>query len=116
MPSRFKGEMHVFNHEFTGKNTNLDERLDSDDEPKEWSIPKNKIDEISRIHDIGYRDYGEINGTRNLKGEHVMDKIMVKMLDDIPYSSLSPYEKLQKFLVRNAINLKQNLGFGIGES
>ena len=112
MPSRFPGELHLFNHEYTGIGTNLDKRLDENDEPYEWSKPVNPIDNISRFHDMSYRDYGEINGRRNLAGEHAADRMMVKELDAIPYSSLTPSEKIQKFLVRNGINIKEKLGFG----
>jgi hypothetical protein len=107
----FKNEQHLFGHNFTGKNTRTDLRLDEDGRPREWSQPVNVIDRTALDHDIGYELFGG-----NKYGEHILDKIMVKELDDIPYSTLTSYEKLQKFLVRNAINLKQKLGFGIGES
>ena len=110
-PNYFKNQQHLFGHNFTGKNTRTDLRLDENGEPYEWSKPVNKIDAISKDHDVGYELFGG-----NKYGEHILDKIMVKELDDIPYNTLTPYEKLQKCLVRNGINIKQKLGFGISES
>src|SRR5258707_6076668 len=112
MPNLYPSEMHLFGHNFTGIGTNLDKRLDENDEPLPHSIPINSIDNIARLYDLSYRDYDTINGKRNLAGEHAGDRMMVKMLDDIPYSSLTPSEKIQKFLVRNTINLKEKLGLG----
>src|SRR6266853_1141219 len=112
MPNLYPSKVHIFEHNFTGKNTNLDKRLDENDEPLSHFIPLNKIDEISRIHDIGYRDYGTIDGKRNLKGEHVMDRIMVQMLDDLDPNTLTTSEKSQRFLVRNGINFKLKMGLG----
>jgi len=77
MPNLYKGERHLFSHNYTGIGTNLDKRLDLDDEPLPHSLPVNKIDEISRLHDIMYRDYGEIAGRKNLTGQHVADRVMV---------------------------------------
>src|SRR6266853_400345 len=112
MPNLYPGERHLFSHNYTGIGTNLEKRLDANDEPLPHSIPVNRIDEISRIHDIGYRDYGTIDGKRNLKGEHVMDRIMVQMLDDIDPNTLTTSEKSQRFLVRNGINFKLKMGLG----
>src|SRR6266853_4607969 len=112
MPNLYPGERHLFSHNYTGIGTNLDKRLDKNDEPLSHSIPVNRIDEISRVHDIGYRDYGTIDGKRNLKGEHVMDRIMVQMLDDLDPNTLTASEKAQKFLVCNGINFKLKMGLG----
>src|SRR6266853_5207272 len=116
MPNLYKGEMHIFGHNFSGKNTNLDKRLGKDDEPLPHSLPVNKIDAISRLHDITYRDLGEINGQRNMHGEHAADRMMVRMLDDLPSNELTTSEKIQRFLVRNGIWLKEKLGFGVSKS
>src|SRR6266853_6593957 len=115
MPNLYKGERHLFSHNYTGIGTNLDKRLDLDDEPLPHSLPVNKIDEISRLHDIMYRDYGEIAGRKNLTGQHVADRVMVKMLDDLDPKTLTDEENAQRWLVRNGINIKEKLGFGVSE-
>src|SRR6266853_3480626 len=110
MPNYFPGELHLFGHNYTGVGTRTDLRLDKDGEPYGWSKPVNAIDAVALNHDIGYSMYGDTK-----KGQHVLDKIMVAKLDAIPYSSLNPAEKVQKFLVRNAINIKEKLGLGVSE-
>src|SRR5438093_3500782 len=104
---RFPSEMHFFNSNFIGPGTRTDLRLDENDEPYEWSMPTSKIDAVALNHDRGYGMYGDTK-----TGQHILDKIMVNELDDIPYSSLTPSEKIQKFLVRNTINAKLKLGLG----
>lgn len=109
MPNLYKGEKHLFNHNFTGVGTRTDLRLNPiTGEPLPHSLPVNVIDATALDHD---RAYDMFHG--NKYGEHIADRMMVKQLDEIPYSTLSPYEKVQKFLVRNAINVKQKLGLGI---
>jgi len=115
MLNLYKGERHLFSHNYTGIGTNLDKRLALDDEPLPHSLPVNKIDEISRLHDIMYRDYGEIAGRKNLTGQHVADRVMVKMLDDLDPKTLTASERAQRWLVRNGINIKEKLGFGVSE-
>src|SRR5271156_5639957 len=111
MPNYFPGEKHVFGANFAGVGTRTDLRLDPiTGEPYEWSKPINAIDATALDHD---RAYDMFHG--NKYGEHILDRMMVKQLDAIPYSTLTPYEKVQKFLVRNAINAKQKLGLGIAE-
>src|SRR6266849_5486231 len=104
---RFPDELHFFNSNFIGPGTRTDLRLDENDEPLPHSIPINKIDAVALNHDLGYKYYGDTK-----TGQHILDKIMVEELDSIPYSSLTPSEKIQKFLVRNTINLKEKLGLG----
>src|SRR5271167_3401019 len=109
---RFPGEIHVFGHSFTGPGTRTDLRLDPvTGEPHEWSKPVNAIDATALDHDRAYELFGD-----SKYGKHVADRMMVKQLDSIPYSSLSTSEKIQKFLVRNAINAKEKLGLGVSES
>src|SRR5271156_6056156 len=108
---RYPGEKHVFGANFAGVGTRTDLRLDPiTGEPYEWSKPINAIDATALDHD---RAYDMFHG--NKYGEHIADRMMVKQLDAIPYSLLTPYEKVQKFLVRNAINAKQKLGLGVSE-
>ena len=70
-------------------------------------MPTSKIDAVALNHDRGYGMYGDTK-----TGQHILDKIMVNELDSIPYSSLTPSEKIQKFLVRNTIAAKLKLGLG----
>ena len=62
-------------YSFCGPNTDLNNRLNPDDTPKEWSKPINKIDEVCLKHDLAYRDSDLGKGTRKNA-----DK---KMLDDL---------------------------------
>src|SRR5271156_6041382 len=111
MPIRFPGEIHFFNHNFTGPNTRTDLRVNRiTGQPHEWSKPVNAIDATALNHDLAYELYGD-----SKYGQHVADRLMVSELDSVPYSSLSTSEKVQKFLVRNAINAKQKLGLGVSE-
>src|SRR6266853_4940643 len=106
MPNLYKGERHLFSHNYTGIGTNLDKRLDSDDEPLPHSLPVNKIDAISRLHDVGYREYGTIAGRRNMAGEHAADRMMIAELDALDPNTLTASERAQRWLVRNGIVFK----------
>jgi hypothetical protein len=59
---------------FCGPNTKLDERLNPDDTPKDWSKPINKIDAICMRHDINYRKADEGFGTRHEADKIVLDE------------------------------------------
>ena len=61
---RYTGERHVYSlapstflkpMQFMGPHTNLDERLNDDLTPKNNSLPINKSDHNSMIHDIEYK-------------------------------------------------------------
>ena len=58
-------------YSFCGPNTNLNNRLNPDDTPKDWSKPVNKIDEVCLHHDLAYRAADLGKGTR-----HEADKKM----------------------------------------
>ena len=45
-------ELHLPGYSFCGPGTNLDKRLDEADNPKPWSKPKNRVDEVCMKHDI----------------------------------------------------------------
>src|SRR5271156_4514761 len=109
---RFPGEIHLFGHNFTSPGTRTNLRVNRiTGQPHEWSKPVNAIDATALNHDLAYELYGD-----SKYGQYVADRLMVSELDNIPYSSLSTSEKIQKFLVRNAINAKQKLGLGINET
>ena len=46
------GQLHLLGYSFCGPGTNLDKRLDEADNPKPWSRPKNRVDEVCMKHDI----------------------------------------------------------------
>ena len=57
-------EMHLPGHNFTGPETNLYKRLNSDGTPKEWSIPINRVDNATYHHDLCYLKH-DYTKTRN---------------------------------------------------
>ena len=65
--------------------------------------PFNQVDEISKRHDICYRDYPN--------DKHGCDKIMLKDLTDI--KSITKREVFDKKLVQSIIGTKTKLGLGI---
>jgi len=49
--------MHLVGHCFTGPGTHLDQRLNPDMTPKEWSEPINRVDKAAYHHDLAYAKY-----------------------------------------------------------
>ena len=93
-------------YSFCGPNTNLTERLNSDDTPKEWSKPINKIDEVCLRHDLAYRDSDLGKGTR-----HDADKKMLDELNNL--KDLNINEKIARTVIKPIIATKHKLGLGI---
>ena len=56
MPRPKKGFV-LSNHKYTGPYNTLHEQLDENDNPLPSQEPFNQVDEISRQHDIYYRDH-----------------------------------------------------------
>ena len=52
-------EMHLPGHNFTGSETKLYKRLNSDGTPKEWSIPINRVDNAAYHHDLCYSKHSD---------------------------------------------------------
>src|SRR6266853_369833 len=98
----FNGELHLCGYNFCGPGIRLDKRLDENDVPYEWSKPINKIDEISMMHDLTYRDYD------SAKGRQVADQIMLDALDNLNDDELTTREKIDKRIVRPLKN-KQSI-------
>ena len=48
------GKLHLPGHSFCDPGTNLNKRLDEADNPKPWSKPKNRVDEVYMKHDIDF--------------------------------------------------------------
>ena len=93
------------NHRYTGPYNPLDEQLDEYDQPKPGHEPFNAVDDISRKHDICYRDNG------NKEGKTKCDKEML-----VELKMLKPRNKREMFdraLIRGIIGTKHKIGFGI---
>src|SRR3981189_3570599 len=103
----YPGELHLPSYNFAGPFTQLEKRLDENDEPLPNSIPINKIDQIAYYHDIMYRDYPTANGRQ------VADQIMLKALDDLDDKDLTTREKIDRRTVRPSIALRKWSGMGI---
>jgi Domain of unknown function (DUF5679)/Phospholipase A2-like domain len=93
-------------YSFCGPNTNLAERLNPDDTPKEWSKPINKVDEVCLRHDLAYRDSDLGKGTRR-----DADKKMLEELGNL--KDLTINEKLARSIIKPIISAKHKLGVGI---
>jgi len=70
-------------HSFTGPGTRLDQRLNPDLTPKEWSKPINRIDRAAYQHDLAYAKH------RDTASRNIADRIMVNQLNSIPNPTLS---------------------------
>ena len=93
-------------YSFCGPNTNLTDRLNPDDTPKEWSRPINKVDEVCLRHDLAYRDSDLGKGTRQ-----DADKRMLEELNNL--KDLNINEKLAKAVIKPIITAKHKLGLGV---
>ena len=93
-------------YSFCGPNTNLSDRLNPDDTPKEWSKPINKIDEVCLRHDLAYRDSDLGKGTR-----HDADKKMLNELSNL--QDLNINEKLARAVIKPIIATKHKFGLGV---
>jgi hypothetical protein len=74
-------------YNFCGPNTRLNNRLNPDRTPKNWSKPINRVDEICMRHDLGYR-----NGSRR-----ETDETMLRELNELENSDLTCNELLAKY-------------------
>ena len=99
-------EMHLLGHNFTGPGTKLNERLNADLTPKEWSKPINRIDKAAYHHDICYLKNNDTE-TRN----RVCDKNMLEEMKNIYNPSLR--ERMERGLVSTLIGTKKRFGWGV---
>jgi hypothetical protein len=104
-----KGELHIPGHSFAGPGTNLQLRLNSDDTPKEWSIPIDRDDAIAYQHDLAYRE-AERAGD-DLTKKHDADRLMLQQLNAITDPTIR--ERLDRLLIKAAIGAKLKLGIGL---
>ena len=98
-------EMHLPGHNFTGQGTKLNKRLNPDGTPKEWSIPKNRVDNAAYHHDLSYSRHDDTK-TRN----EVCNKTMLGELNEIVNPTLR--EKIDKSIVRKLNNAKVKFRLG----
>ena len=80
-------------------------RLKSDDTPKNWSKPINRVDKAAYHHDLYVTKKLQDNPTRN----NVCDKTMLSDLKGIYNPSLR--ERFDRFIVNPIIKTKVNLKF-----
>ena len=102
--AKYAGEKHFLNHNFTGPGTNLQERLNADDTPKENSKPVNRVDEAAYKHDLAYRD------SEDLTIRHEADRKMIYDMENIKNPTFR--EKLDRLIILPIIKAKVKLGVG----
>ena len=90
-------------HKFTGPFTELDKRLEENDNPLPEFELYNQIDRIAMHHDINYRKADDGIGTR-----HAADKIMLDELEALKTKGVR--EKLDYAVVKPIIWLKHKFG------
>ena len=101
--------LHLPGHKYSGPFTELDKRLDENDNPLPGFEPYNQIDKIAMHHDINYRKADEGIGTR-----HEADKIMLDELKSLKTKGIR--EKIDYAVVKPIIWLKHKLGLGLDAS
>ena len=106
--AKYKGEKHLPSYNFLGPQTNLDKRLDANDNPLPHSKPINRVDAAAYRHDLAYRDAGD-----DLSKKHQADKDMVEELESIQNPTFR--ERLDNFLVKNAMKAKLAVGASLPE-
>ena len=79
-------------------NTKLDERLNPDGTPKDWSKPINKVDEICMQHDKNYNLADQGQGTR-----HEADKVMLDQLNELKNKDITCSEYFAKNFTKGVI-------------
>jgi hypothetical protein len=89
-------------YSFCGPGSKLKERLNSDDTPKPWSEPINKLDKGCYYHDLAYRNNNDLL-TRN-----EADKKLQNVADDIILDSknISKSELFNSYLVQKIMDYK----------
>jgi hypothetical protein len=90
---------------FAGPGTKLEYRLNSDNTPKEWSKPVDRVDEAAYHHDLAYAAHSD-TANRN-----VADRVMLQELDSIDNPTMR--EKIERAIVKPIINAKQRFGLGL---
>ena len=99
-------EMHSPGHNFTSPETKLLKRLNSDERPKECSIPINRVDNAAYHHDLCYSKHDDTK-TKN----EVRDETMFGELNGIVNPTLR--ERIDKSFVGKLIKAKVNFVLGL---
>ena len=97
--------MHMPVHNFVSPGTKRYKRLNPDGTPKEWSIPKNRVDNAAYHDDLCYSKHDDTK-TRN----EVCDKTMPDELSGIVNPTLR--ERIDQAIVGKLINAKINFALG----
>ena len=100
---------HLPGHKFTGPFTELDKRIDENDNPLPGYEPFNQIDEIAMRHDICYRDAD--SDKTDEKTRKICDKKMLDNLNSIKTKGIR--EKIDYLIVKPIIWIKHKLGMGL---
>jgi len=100
--TKFRGEMHLLGHNFTGLGTRLDRRLNSDSTPKPWSKPINRVDGAAYRHDLAYARHSDV------VQRNVADRKMIRELDAIEKPTLR--ERAERSIVKRILNTKVKWG------
>jgi len=87
-------------HRLTGPGTRLDRRLNSDNSPKSWSRPINRVDSASYRHDLEYAKHSDV-AKRN-----ETDRKMIKELDSMEKPTLR--ERAERAIVKRIFKTKVN--------
>jgi len=106
--TKFPGEMHFFQHNFTGPGTRLGQRINPDLMPKEWCKPINRFDRAAYQHDLAYAKH------RDTANRNITDRIMVNQLNSIPNSTLR--EQMKRAIVTPILATKEKFGLGVKNS
>ena len=102
--SRYKGEQHLPQHNFTGAGTRLDLRLDENDIPLQNSKPINRVDAAAYKHDLAYR-------STNLEDRHKADRIMIEELKAIENPTFR--ERVERAFIIKILQAKLRFGQGL---
>jgi len=100
--ARFRGEMHLPGHNFTGPGTKLNKRLNPDITLKSWSKPVDRVVRTAYHHDLAYAKY--TNKAKRLEA----DKRTIRELDNIDDPTVR--ERMERAVVRPIITTKTNIG------
>ena len=82
----------------------MNKRLDEADNPKPWSKPKNRVDEVCMRHDIDFEN------STTLEEKHEANREMLYNLSLIQNPTLR--EKVDRFIAKKMISAKLKLGLG----
>jgi len=89
-------------HRFTGPGTGLDIRLNSDNSPKLWYRPINRVNSTLYRHDFEYAKHSDVAKRNDA------DRKMIKELDSIEKPTLR--ERAERSTVKRILKTKVNFG------